>query len=160
MTQHIREFLHDDSRSIPERMVQLQQLTGVSDLVRQLLDESWQRQDWDTFELAVIAAFDHPNAGMSDLLCTALESGPRGTPVEDILEVLGEIKDPCALGTLRRVLDNPPDWDEFHHTSVKSVWAIAATGTPEARDILEAAQRTGPEVVREWAASTLRSWPE
>lgn len=156
--QQVRDLLHDDGRTIPERTAALRDLTGVSDLVRQLLEESWEQHDWDTFELAVIAGFEAPDTSMTRVLCTALESEQPAVPTEDILMLLADIKDPASTETLRHILENPPGWDEFYQTSRKGIWALAAIGTPRAREILETARENGHEFVREWAGDELSAW--
>lgn len=156
--QQVKDLLHDESRTIPERMAAVRDLPGVSGPVQQLLDESWEQRDWDTFELAVIAGFEGPDTSMTRVLCTALESGQPAVPTEDVLMLLADVKDPESTETLRRVLEDPPEWDEFYQTSRKSIWALAAIGTPRAREILEAARDNGHEFVREWAGDELSRW--
>lgn len=95
---------------------------------------------------------------MTRVLCTALESGQPAVPTEDVLMLLADVKDPESTETLRLVLEDPPEWDEFYQTSRKSIWALAAIGTPRAREILEAARDNGHEFVREWAGDELSRW--
>lgn len=118
--QQVEDLLHDEGRTIPERMAALRDLCGLSGPVQQLLDESWERQDWDTFELAVIAGFESPDTSMTKVLCTALESDQPAVPTEDILLLLADIKDPEATETLRSVLEDPPEWDEFYQPPAKA----------------------------------------
>lgn len=118
--QQVEDILHDESRTIPERMAALRDLCGLSGPVQQLLDESGDRQDWDTFELAVIPGFESPDTSMTKVLCTALESDQPAVPTEDLLLLLADIKDPRPPKPCGAFLRTRPSGTSFTRPPAKA----------------------------------------
>lgn len=147
--------LEDQSLTHAERMRRLEGLAGVQDCVTRALSGALAAQDWDTFELYLLAAFHHPARSMTPILCAALRLRSRAVPNEDTLLVLAEIKDSDALDCLHEVVYWQPEWDEFDQVGVKAVWAIDAVGTEEATRMLAEAAERGSEAVRDWARRKL-----
>jgi hypothetical protein len=112
--------------------------------------------DWLMFEKYVIVAFWRPSSLYTNELCEVLRGRPEGINVEDIVDTLGEIRDPASIGCLEEVIWWEPEWDEYRHLAVKAVWALAAIGTPEALAVLRDSVSSEAEPIREAAAQELK----
>lgn len=119
-------------------------------MIRQALSENW-----DLFELYVIAAFRYPSRSMTTTLCGVLGRQIEDINNEDIVELLEIIADPAAVACIEHALWWQPEWDEYQGLGLKCVGALAAIGTDEALDALRCAAETGPHEVRKAAADKL-----
>jgi HEAT repeat protein len=122
---------------------------GIEGCTAQGLEATGRDEDWALFEGYVNVAFRRPDPRQSAPLCSALARRTFEVNNEDIVEALGEIKDPRSVECLTATLKWEPDWDEFRALAVKCVWALAAIGTDEAWAALDAAATEGPDVIRE-----------
>lgn len=122
---------------------------GVEPCIATGLVATSQRGDWATFEGYVYAAGRRPHLRYSPTLGSVLLRHDLDVNFEDIVEALGEVRDPGSVAILAKTLQWEPDWDEFRALAVKCVWALAAIGTDEAWAVLDAAAAQGPEVIRE-----------
>ncbi|MFE0099464.1 hypothetical protein [Streptomyces sp. NPDC059009] len=115
---------------------------------------------WRSFErLAGVALHVHPE-GLAEILISALASaGSRGeVNVEDLVDMLGELRAPEAVGALAALLHERRESDApFFPLSVKSVQSLAEIGTPEALTVLRgvATGADWPNPVRWHAAEEL-----
>ncbi|WP_374950993.1 HEAT repeat domain-containing protein [Mucilaginibacter sp.] len=75
--------------------------------------------------------------------------------IEDIVEVLGKIKDPETVNKLYEVAIDIPDWDEMRGLAKKCMWALNAIGTPEAIKKLEQLQSMDDWIIKENATFQL-----
>ena len=133
-----------------ERFLQwLDGVDGIEACVAQGLEETRSEQNWYLFEGFVNVAYRRPDIRQAPALCSALALRSGEVNNEDIVDALGEVRDPASIDCLAAVIRWEPDWDEFRGLAVKCVWALAAIGTPEAWAVLDEAAATGPEVVRE-----------
>nr|BFF03465.1 hypothetical protein GCM10020241_51400 [Streptoalloteichus tenebrarius] len=153
--EELESVLLDPRLEHGERMARLRGLSGVDECVRDGLQRALSAQDWDTFELYLLAAYEHPGRALTDVLCEALRLRSRNVPNEDVIQVLAEIADPDSLPCLRETLHWEPEWDEFHQIAVKCVWAVSAIKSPEATSVLVEAAEQGPSAVADWARSKL-----
>ena len=122
---------------------------GIERCIAYGLDTTRERDDWATFEGYVYVAIQRPDVRYSPMLCAVLAQHVLDVNFEDIVQALGEIKDPRSVECLAATLKWEPDWDEFRALAVKCVWALAASGTDEAWAALDAAATEGPDVIRE-----------
>ncbi len=136
-------------------LARLDELYGVEPCIADGLARSASSDDWPAFERYVLAASRHPDRSMVSVLCDVLGRQLDDVNNEDVVDVLGAIADPAAVGCLEEAMWWQPPWDEYRSLAVKCVWALAAIGTPEALEVLRAAASTGPAEVREAAAHKL-----
>jgi hypothetical protein len=111
--------------------------------------------DWLTFERYLLVAHQRPSHSYTSVLCRVLSAHREDVNNEDIVDVLAAIGDPSATSCLEDALWWEPPWDEYRGLAVKSVWALAAIGTPEAIEALRGAAACGEEKIREAAAHEL-----
>lgn len=137
------------------RMAWLGGLTGVEDCNAEGLRQASASGDWLAFELYVLAAFRHPSRAYTPELCEVLGRQIYEVNSEDIVDVLGEIADPAAVGCLEEALRWEPPWDEHRQLAVKCVWALGAIGTSDAVRVLREAASTEDAPIREAAARML-----
>lgn len=130
-------------------------LTGVEDCIADGLCHASASGDWLVFELYVLAAYRHPSRTYTAELCEVLGRQTDEVNSEDIVDVLGEIADPAAVGCLEKTLWWQPSWDEYRQLARKCVWALAAIGTSDAMRILREAASSEDAPIREAAASKL-----
>ncbi|MFC4856925.1 hypothetical protein [Actinophytocola glycyrrhizae] len=135
----LRSVLYDSALSNSERMVRIQQMSGIEGCVADAIVVATEEQDWATFEVYLRAAVHHPSSAITASLCAALSLKAPEVPNEDTLEVLGEVADPASLDCLREILYWDPEWDEYHHLNVKALSAIHKVGTAEAWGLIAAA---------------------
>ncbi len=133
----------------------LDELRGIEPCLTDGLARSAAAEDWLRFEQYLIAAARFPDRSMTPVLCEVLSRRLDTLDNEAIVEALEAIADPAAVDCLERAIWWRPSWDEFGNLAVKSVWALAAIGTPEAREVLRDAAATGPAAVREAARHEL-----
>jgi len=133
----------------------LEALVGVEPCIAAGLERCVAAEDWEAFELYVLAASRHPDPSMTRTLCEVLDRQLDNISSEDIVSVLDVVADPAAVDSLERALWWEPPWDEFRHLAIKCVWALSAIGTEAASDILRDAATTAPERVREAALEAL-----
>jgi HEAT repeat protein len=136
-------------------MAWLKGLTRVEDCIAEGLRRASAVGDWLMFERYLLAAYHHPSRAFTVELCEVLDRQIEDVNNEDIVDVLAEIADPTAVGCLEGALWWHPQWDEYRQLAVKCVWALAATGTPEAMRVLREAANSEAAPVREAAARKL-----
>lgn len=136
-------------------LARLDGLTGVEPCIAEGLVRSASSNDWSAFERYLLAGSRHPNGSMTSVLCEVLSRQLDEVNNEDIVEVLGAIADPAAVGCLEETIWWQPPWDEYRSLAVKCVWALAAIGTPDALGVLRDVASTGPAEVRAAAAHKL-----
>ena len=136
-------------------MAWLGELTGVEDCIAHGLRHASATGDWLGFELYVLAAYRHPSRAFTQELCEVLDRQVPELNSEDIVDVLGEIADPAAVGCLERTLWWQPPWDEYRQLARKCVWALAAIGTTDAMRVLREAASSEDAPIREAAAGKL-----
>ncbi|WP_374950992.1 HEAT repeat domain-containing protein [Mucilaginibacter sp.] len=103
--------------------------------------------------LAVIY-YDGGDQDYTDILLNLLDQKWH-ILIEDIVEVLGKIKDPKTVNKLYEVAINVPDWDEMRGLAKKCMWALSAIGTPEAIKKLEQLQSMDDWIIKENATFQL-----
>lgn len=109
--------------------------------------------NWGIFEGYVHAASLRPDKSQTSALCAVLMQHDLDVNYEDIVDALGQVKDPASIDCLAATIRWEPDWDEYRGLAVKCIWALAAIGTPEAWNVLEGFTAEGPEVLREAVAA-------
>jgi len=129
----------------------LKELTDVTECIADGIHRARQNDDWLMFELYVIAASWHPSTLYTRDLCDVLLRHDEEVNYEDIVEALGEIRDPNAVESLEEAIWWEPRWDEYRQLAIKAAWALSQIGTPEALAILEDVSSCGSEEVREAA---------
>lgn len=122
--------------------------------------------DWRRFErFAGVAVHLHPD-GLAEILLSALRSSApsgqdtEGAPrvnTEDVVDVLGELRAPEAVGPISRILREKRESDApFFAVCTKIIHPLAEIGTPDARDVLrEVATGSWPKPVKWHAAEEL-----
>ena len=130
-------------------------MPGVEHCLTVGMNQAADARDWLTFGRYVIAASRRPDASMTDVLCRVLLQRVPEVNNDDVVDLLGVIRDPAAVPALADALIWEPDWDEFRHISRKATWSLGQTGTEEARLLLQGAAETADEWVREAAAYEL-----
>lgn len=122
---------------------------GVEQCIEHGLGDTRMCGNWAIFEGYVHASSLKPARSHSAMLCSVLSQHDLDVNYEDIVDALGEIKDPTTIDCLAATMRWEPDWDEYRGLAVKCVWALAAIGTREAWEVLNRAAVEGPDVVRE-----------
>ncbi|MFI1362447.1 hypothetical protein [Streptomyces griseochromogenes] len=116
--------------------------------------------DWHRFErFAALAVHLHPD-GLAGILLSALGSDAkdaRGVQVEDLVDMLGELRAPEAVGPLGRLLHDRWESDApFFSLCTKIIRSLAEIGTPEAHAVLrDVATGDRPEPLKWHAAEEL-----
>ena len=139
------EWFHDHESFV----AWLDGTVGVETCIAAGLSSTSEACSWGLFEGYVHAASLRPDRAYTGPLCSVLAQHDLDVNYEDIVDALGELRDPASIDCLAATLVWEPDWDEYRGLAVKCVWALAAIGTPEAWAVLEAAAVSGPDVVRE-----------
>ncbi|WP_157862293.1 HEAT repeat domain-containing protein [Wenjunlia vitaminophila] len=98
---------------------------------------SWLREfistgDWIRFGRFInLAAYIRPN-GLGELIREVLDSDLSPVNREDLVEILGEIQDSCAVSVLVRIFEHSwPGEMPFPSLSRKCIEALGAIGTEE-----------------------------
>ncbi|MFJ3805608.1 HEAT repeat domain-containing protein [Streptomyces sp. NPDC090073] len=122
--------------------------------------------DWRRFErFAGVAVHLHPD-GLAEILLSALQpSAPSGQDTagaprvntEDVVDMLGELRAPEAVGPISRLLRDKRESDApFFAVCTKIIHSLAEIGTPDARDVLrEVATGSWPKPLKWHAAEEL-----
>jgi HEAT repeat protein len=150
--------LHD-SRFIGHRqalVAWLESLSDVEECIAAALNRASEREDWETFERYLTAAFRHPSRSYTKVLCEVLSRHDEDLNFEYIVDVLAEIKDPESIDCLEQTIWWEPSWDDYRGLAKKAIWALSAIGTPEALDVLRDAATTESSEIREAAVEELR----
>ncbi|GGK05310.1 hypothetical protein GCM10010123_38980 [Pilimelia anulata] len=143
-----------------ELLNQISSLRDVESCISEELAKAVDGRDWDSLEVLLWAAICHPCEAYAPVLERMLHRREPGVPVEDLIEVLGEIGSETSVVHLERAMYWRPEWDEFHSVAVKCIGALAAIGNESAKVVVETVSSTAPEVVRDWAAAKLATWPK
>ncbi|RKN40341.1 HEAT repeat domain-containing protein [Streptomyces hoynatensis] len=96
-------------------------------------------EDWRRFRRFALLAGSIKPPGLAPVIREALDRTPTPAEVnrEDLVEILGEIRDAAAVPTLLRFFEETwPKEAPFHSASVKSIQALGTIGTPEAQQAL------------------------
>jgi len=136
-------------------MAWLNTIKNVEDCIAEGLRQSADIEDWLTFERYLVAARCRPSALYTASLCRVLRLQNDELNLDDVVDVLAEIRDPAAIGCLEETLWWQPPWDEFRQLAVKAVWALSAIGTEEALSVLRDAVSCESEEIRVAAAQEL-----
>jgi hypothetical protein len=126
---------------------QIDQLPDITECVRTQLVDASNKADWGRFERYVLAAWRRPARSLAQPLCDVLGRHSDEVNNEDIVEALGEIRDPGSVHCLVDALWWQPEWDEFHGLAIKCIRALANIATSHAREALQHAAAAGPEEV-------------
>ncbi len=116
--------------------------------------------DWRRFErLAGVAVHLHPD-GLAPIMASVLASGVPGVNVEDLVDMLGELRAPEAVEAIfslvqgRKGVDGP-----LYALCVKGIQSLGEIGTPEAnrflKDIATSEPSAWPAPLRWHAAEEL-----
>jgi HEAT repeat protein len=105
---------------------------GVEPCIARALDANRAAGDWLTFEKYVILAIGQPSPSYTETLCAVLDERREDINSEDIVDALGDIRDPAAIPSLARAISWVADSDEFGQLPRKAVWSLGRIGTPEA----------------------------
>jgi hypothetical protein len=105
---------------------------GLEDCIARGLRDHRAAGEWLTFQKYVILAIRQPSTDYTETLCAVLDERREDLNNEDIVDALGDIRDPAAIPSLRRAVTWVPDTDEFGHLPTKAVGALARIGTPDA----------------------------
>jgi hypothetical protein len=70
---------------------------------------------------------------------------------EDIVEMLGKIKDPVCIEILYSTALNIPEHDDGRSLAKKCIWSLAALNTPEARNKILLLTRHHDAIIRDTA---------
>lgn len=158
-----REFdarLRDFSEGVDAWASWLERTSDVEDCIAEGLRRSRRDQDWSTWDLYVVAASTHPSRTFTRDLCEVLRLRINGVNIEDVIDALAAISDPSAVDCLEETLWWEPEWDEYRGIAIKTIWALAAIGTPAAIQVVRDAADTADSRTRMFAASSLRDLGE
>jgi hypothetical protein len=126
-------------------------LSGVEDCIVAGLTRSFAAADWSRFDRYVLALYRRPSKSGSAVLCEVLGRRIDEVNNEDIVDTLGEIRDPASVPCLADVIWWQPEWDEYHQLAIKAVLALALIGSPEAVRALKDVASSAPKEVRDMA---------
>jgi hypothetical protein len=140
----VHEWYHENETFVSW----LKDAQGIESCIATGLHGTVQREEWATFEGYVYAASLRPDTRYTSTLGAVLRRHELDVNYEDIVDTLGEGRDPAAIGVLAETMLWEPEWDEFRALAVKCVWALAWIGTDEAWAVLDAMEPDQPETVR------------
>ena len=135
---------------------QITRFEGIERCIVEGLRRSVSNADWSMFDRYTFAASCYPDRSMTAVLCEVLDRQLDEVSNDDIVLALDDIADPASIGSLERAMWWEPSWDEFRQLAFKCVLVLSRIGTPEAVAVLRDAASTGPERIREIAATELQ----
>lgn len=141
---------------LPALLARLSTAVEAEQCIGSGLQRTSQSGNWVLFERYVLVAHRRPSRTYTATLCDVLTRRIEEVNNEDIVDVLAEVRDPTAVDCLEGTLRWQPPWDEFRQLAVKCVWALAATGTPEALAVLRDAAQCDAGEIREAARHQLK----
>ncbi|WP_158846319.1 hypothetical protein [Saccharothrix deserti] len=147
--------LRDGSVDLLERLRSVEVSDGDERCIVEGLEHTFAREDWDGFELYVLAAQRKPSGEAVPLLCAALLLKDERVFPEEVLAALNPVADARAVPALREMLHWRPEWDEFHAIAVKALWALAKIDDDGARALVAESAARGPRVLRDLARQHL-----
>ncbi|WP_329275863.1 hypothetical protein [Streptomyces sp. NBC_01451] len=130
-----RERAVEVAEAVPESR------TRILDWLRKLsADGDWRRLE----RLAGVAVHLHPD-GLAPILVSALISGTPGVNVEDLVDMLGELRAPEAVEAISSLVQGRKDSDgPLYALCVKGIQSLAEIGTPEANRFLKGIATSEP----------------
>ncbi|MFD7961662.1 HEAT repeat domain-containing protein [Streptomyces zaomyceticus] len=130
---------------------------GLCEVVVSWIREAASVGSWTRVEKFANLAAALRVAGLSEVLQEILDSNVAGLNKEDLVDILGEIRDPSAVASLFRVAEGSVSEDApAYWLCQKVISSLGEIGTPEASDLIR--QMTGeswPDAVRWHAAVEL-----
>lgn len=90
-----------------------------------ILEQLRQSQDWVRFNTFInLAVWLNPGE-LGKLLVSVLKTRPYGLNVDDVVEILGEVREPDAISEISKVFEERwPSEDPGHSFSIKCIIAI------------------------------------
>jgi len=130
----------------------------VRDVIVPWIHEAAHAQNWTRVEKFANLAASLRVSGLGEVLREILDSSPTGLNKEDLVDILGEIRETDAATSLFRVAENSVSEDApAYWLCQKVISSLAEIGTPEALQYIhQMTDRSWPDVVRWHAAVELR----
>ena len=104
--------------------------------------------------IIAIIWWDGADKGFTDILLSLLDEKWHILE-EDIVEILGLIKDPKSVNKIYEVAINVPHYDEMCALAIKCISALGAINTSEAREKLVLLQESNDPIIKENATFQL-----
>jgi hypothetical protein len=97
---------------------------------------------------------DGADKDYTDILLSVLEDDWHKSE-EDIVGILELIKDPKSVNKLYDLAINIPDYDDMRALAIKSMWALSAINTWDAKEKLKLLQKSDDPIISENATFQL-----
>lgn len=99
---------------------------------------------------------DGADKDYTDILLSLLDEQWHSSE-EDIVEILGLIKDPKSVDKLFEVAVNVPDYDDMRALAKKCMWALSAINSEDSIEKLRLLQKSSDQIINENASFQLEN---
>jgi hypothetical protein len=131
---------------------------GLGKVITSWIREAASAENWTRVDKFANLAAALRVSGLSDVLQEILDSNAEGYNEEDLVDILGEIREPRAVASLFRVAERSVSKDApAYWLCQKVISSLGEIGTPEASErLLQMTDKSWPNVVRWYAAVELQ----
>ena len=145
------EQCENDEIEIDDFLQKISKIEGVEDQILIELEHYFEKRNWSTLQLLVLAAGEKLSSKYVEILCEILLEGSEHMNNEDIVVILDELEDEKAIPALSKAIQFEFEDDESHHLNLKCIDALANIGGDMAIDVIKNAVDSSFDEVKEMA---------